>query len=312
MIRTFAVAGDAGGITHDPATGLTHHTPPPQETSRQQIDDAALSRWPVISSADIARVRPVSLCWSPIVRCNLPCRHCLDDTTVTEARKQARVVIAGVLANAGILGIDISGGEPLLLRDLPDLARRITAGGTTAVSVTTNGWHLKRRAGELAETVDAIRVSLDGPTPAIHDSHRARGSFTRACAGIRAAVDTGLPVQVQFVLMHANQDHLQAMVDLAADLGAGGLTVLQMLPIGAGAALADIEMLSDDTAEQLVDALEEPDGFRLRLRRRGADAGGFTVVRADGRVWRNDPAGHAITSLHLLSSPADLNHEVAR
>lgn len=80
----------------------------------------------------------------------------------------------GVLAAAGVLGVDISGGEPLLLRDLPALARRITACARTAVSVTTNGWHLARRAENLAEALDAVRISLDGPDEASHDRCRSR------------------------------------------------------------------------------------------------------------------------------------------
>jgi hypothetical protein len=43
----------------------------------------------------------------------------MDDTSVPEAGADSRAAIAGVLAASGLLGVDISGGEPLLLRDLP-------------------------------------------------------------------------------------------------------------------------------------------------------------------------------------------------
>lgn len=311
MIRTFA-ADDAAGIIHDPATGFHHRPPWRPGAGRQVLDDTNLHQWPTVGSADISRSTPVSLCWSPLVRCNLSCPHCLDDTTVTERGAADRATIAATLAASGVLGIDISGGEPLLLRDLPDLARRITAGGTTAVSVTTNGWHLARQVDRLTGAIDAVRVSMDGPTATAHDAHRGPDSFRRACYGIRAAVAAGLPVQLQFVLMSANQHHLPAMIDLAADLEAGGLTVLQMLPIGTGAVLANTQMLTDDTAQQRVDALTTPPGFRLRLRRRAADAGSFTVIRADGRVWRNDPHGQGITRLGPLTTAAELTCDGAR
>lgn len=217
----------------------------------------------------------------------------------------------GLLAGRNVLvtaptSSGISGGEPLLLRDLPDLARRVAAGGGTAVSVTTNGWHLARRAGEIAGAVDAVRVSFDGPDQTRHDRLRGDGSFRRAAGGVREAVRVGLPVQLQTVLMSTTRTHAQAVVDLAVALGAGGVTFLQMLPIGAGTALAAEQSLPDEVAQDAVAALDTPTGFRLRLRLRDADAAGFTVVRADGWVWRNDAGAAGIARLHPLREPADL------
>lgn len=301
MRRTYAADGD---LVHDPATGLTHRAPNPAPAGRVHREQTEVSGWPVVAPAELHRVMPVSVCWSPIVRCNLHCPHCLDDTTVPELDTTGRDHIAGVLGAAGVLGVDISGGEPLLLRDLPALARRIAAGARTAVSVTTNGWHLARRAEDLADAVDAVRVSLDGPDEASHDRIRGAGSFTRAREGIRAAVAAGIPLQIQMVLMASNYATAQQMVDLAADLGAGGVTFLQMLPIGAGARLP-AEMLTDPAAICLLAQLQVPDGLRIRLRTR-ASAGGFTVVRADGRVWRNDQRALRIDGVQPLTTAADL------
>lgn len=291
-------------LVHDPATGLTHRSPQPAAAGRLCWDDQEVATWPQVAPAEAGRAMPVSVCWSPIVRCNLHCPHCLDDTSVPGLGPAERAQIAAVLADAGLLGVDISGGEPLLLKDLPTLARRITTTGHAVVSVTTNGWHLKRRADELADAVDAIRVSLDGPDAASHDRVRGAGSLSRACAGITAAVAAGVPVQVQTVLMAGNHTTAQRIVDLAVSLGAGGVTFLQMLPIGAGARLRQ-EMLTDQAAADLVGRLRVPDGLRLRLRTRTA-ADGFTIVRADGRVWRNRDAAQRIDRLHVLRRPEEL------
>jgi len=200
--------------------------------------------------------------------------------------------------------VDISGGEPLLLRDLTALAQRVTGGGRTVVSVTTNGWHLTRRAEELTRAVDAIRVSLDGPDETSHDRIRGAGSFAHAQDGIRATIAAGIPLQIHTVLMTGNHASAQQMVDLADSLGAGGITFLQMLPIGAGLRLP-YEMLTDPAAIHLLARLRVPEGLRIRLRTRVA-AGGFTIVRADGRVWRNDEGSLHIDSLRPLTSVADL------
>jgi len=87
-----------GYVVHDPATGLTHHAPDPQAPGRVIISDAAVATWPAVAPADLNRSAPVSVCWSPIVRCNLHCPQCLDDTTVPELDGAGRRRIAGVLA----------------------------------------------------------------------------------------------------------------------------------------------------------------------------------------------------------------------
>lgn len=301
MSRVYAADGH---LVHDPATGLTHHAPEPLPAGRLKLKQIQVNSWPVITTSDLDRTMPVSLCWSPIVRCNLQCPQCLDDTSVLELDVTGRGRIAAVLAASGVLGVDISGGEPLLLRDLAALARRVVAGGGTAISVTTNGWHLTRRAEELAEAVDAIRVSLDGPDEPSHDRIRGTGSFARAQDGIQAAVAVGIPLQIQTVLMASNHANSQRMVDLADSLGVGGVTFLQLLPIGAGRRLRN-EMLTDPAAIHLMAELRVPEELRIRLRTRAA-AGGFTVVRADGRVWRNDERALHIDGLRPLTTVADL------
>lgn len=301
MRRTF---GAHGRLVHDPATGLTHLSPRPMQSGRPTLEDQDVVTWAIAAPAEQDRATPLSLCWSPLVRCNLHCPQCLDDTNVAEAGREARRRIAGVLAEADVLGVDISGGEPLLLRDLADLARTVMAGGKAAVSVTTNGWHLASRAEELTEVIDAIRVSLDGPDPESHDKIRGEGSFAHAIDGIRVANACGLTVQAQMVLMASTKAYAQRMVDLAVDLGAGGMTFLQMLPIGAGADLTD-QILSDAEATDILSNLDAPPELRVRLRTREA-ASGFTVVRADGRVWRNSPGATQIAGLSPLHQPIDL------
>jgi len=184
------------------------------------------------------------------------------------------------------------------------LAGCLAAGGL-AVSVTTNGWLLTRRAAELAGRVDAIRVSLDGPDPRAHDALRGQGSFSRAIVGIAASRAAGIPVQVQSVLMATTASRAQDVVNLAAQTGATGVTFLQMLPLGRGQELASRQMLTDQDATELVTSLRVPEEVDVRLRTREA-ADGFTVIRADGQVWRNAPGALAISPARPLARLQDL------
>jgi sulfatase maturation enzyme AslB (radical SAM superfamily) len=304
--RTVAAGRCADGrIAHDPLTGLTHRARPDLPLGRVHVDKTELAAWPVIHPGDVQHIVPVSVCWSPIVRCNLACPHCLDDKAVPALARDDRRRVAGVLAASPVLGVDISGGEPLLLRDLAELVDILVDGGC-AVSVTTNGWHLARRAEALAGRVDAIRVSLDGPDAERHDRWRGAGSFARAVAGIRAAVACGVPTQIQTVLLRSTAlGGAQSMLDLAGALGVHGVTFLQMLPLGGGATLAETEQLSDHEAHDLIATLTVPPAVGVRLRTRES-AGGFTVIRADGQVWRNQPGATHITTLRPLHRIEDL------
>jgi len=307
--RTFRLAADGDrAVVHDPCTGLTHlafEQLADQPGGRVRLDDAEVGAWPVVHPANLNWSAPVSVCWSPVVRCNLACPHCLDDKTLAEAGSQQRGAVAEALAGSGVLGVDLSGGEPLLLGDLAALADRMTSAGIV-VSVTTNGWHLGGRTPDLSGHVDAVRVSLDGHTPATHDGWRGAGSFARAVEGIRTALAHGVPVQIQMVLMASTVLSAQPLIDLAAGLGVHGLTLLQMLPIGEGRHLAGSEALSDAAARRIVAELDVPGPLRVRLRERDA-ADGFTVVRADTSVWRNSAGATTIHRDRPLRDPNDLS-----
>jgi MoaA/NifB/PqqE/SkfB family radical SAM enzyme len=306
--RTFATAvHDRIRLVYDPLTGLTHRVDNKDIALRIGVDSLNpddVTTWPVVHPGEVRRGMPISLCWSPLVRCNLDCPHCLDDKAVPELARDGRRRVARILADARLLGVDISGGEPLLLRELPELIDILGAGGC-AVSITTNGTHLARRADALAGRVDAIRVSLDGPDRQHHDRWRGAGSFERAVSGIRACVAHAIPTQIQAVLMRSTAHTAHAMVELAGRLGVRGVTFLQMLPIGEGAGLADAEELSDTEARDLVADLPASTEVSVRLRTRDA-AGGFTVVRADGQVWRNQPGARRISPLRPLQAVEDL------
>ncbi|GII97554.1 radical SAM protein [Sinosporangium siamense] len=305
-VRVFAAA-TLGQIplVYDPATELTHMPGRNVPAGRVMLDDEEVAGWHTIAQRQVNTRIPFNLCWSPLVRCNLHCPQCLDDKTLSESGATERERIADVLATSDVLGHDISGGEPLLLQSLPQLLK-VLSSHRAAVSCTTNGWHLERRAEELAPVLDAIRVSFDGPDAASHDHWRGTGSFKRAVAGVRAAVTHGVPVQLHTVLMQSTAHRAQSVADLAADLGAVGVTFLQMLPIGDGAGLAASELVEDADALRIVRSVQPPHGLRVRLRTREL-AEGFTVIRADGQVYHNVRGATGIHAIRPLVTAADLH-----
>jgi len=288
MIRVFAAASGLDGILHDPATGATHYHPDRRpgadHAGRQLLDDHRLP----VGAVDLERPIPVSVRW----RLRVPATSGIGN------RADAWQRVAGILADAGVLGVEIGGGDPILLAGLPGLARRITAGGRAVVSLTTTGRHLSGRADMLAGAVDAVRVTLDGPAVDPHRLHHHPGSLRHTMEGIRAAVNAGLPVHL-YSRTIATRDRVQTLINLAAQTGAGGLTLLP--PFAGDTVGTGHHVLSDD---ERVTALAIPAGFRLRLHDR-ARLASVTVIAGD-HIRRIDADGTTVIPSRPLHTVADL------
>jgi cyclic pyranopterin phosphate synthase len=159
-------------------------------------------------------------------RCNLRCSYCmpreafgagyrfLDRDELLSFEEIVRV--ASAFARAGVRKLRLTGGEPLLRRELPSLVRRLVAvPGIEEVALTTNGWLLARHAAALADAgLHRVTVSLDSLDPRVLEQ---MGGGTRGpqrvLAGIDAAVEAGLqPVKVNMVVRRrVNEDCVVAM-----------------------------------------------------------------------------------------------------
>jgi len=176
-------------------------------------------------------------------RCNLACAHCYLDAKVlkegavdelgTEDLKRVLGEIAEVGPEAMVV---LTGGEPMLRRDLPDLARHASGLGLMVV-VGTNGMLLRPdRIRELQEAgVAGIGISVDSLTPQIHDEFRGKkGAWTKTMQGIDACVEAGMPFQIHFSATDETADEIDDMVDFARDAGAMVLNVFFMVCTGRG------------------------------------------------------------------------------
>jgi len=142
-------------------------------------------------------------------RCNMRCVFCdwwKNSRPELPTEKALKAIDA--VCNLGVAFFDLSGGEPLLRKDLFLLARRAASHGCL-VSMNTNGTLMTRnRASEVADCFDVVVVSLDGPRE-IHDKIRGvPGTFDRAVEAIRLLKAHGVRVGVNSVATPWNIDIL--------------------------------------------------------------------------------------------------------
>lgn len=120
--------------------------------------------------------------------------------------------------------ISFTGGEPLLHREIAEFVLYAKRQGRLC-TLTTNGWLLEQRAGELCQAgLDLLVVSVDGP-PEIHDRIRGNGSFERLLAGLKAVLaQPNRPITfVTMSISDLNDNQLIQMYDLARSWGVDGI-----------------------------------------------------------------------------------------
>ncbi len=158
--------------------------------------------------------------WNLIRRCNLNCLHCYSiSADVDFPGELSTAEVFGVmddLRRFGVPALILSGGEPLLRKDLFEIAARAKQlGFTTALS--TNGTLIDLPLAErIASTgFDYVGISLDG----VGDTHdrfrRKQGAFDASLCGLRLCRDMGVKVGLRFTLTQANAADLPALLDLA-------------------------------------------------------------------------------------------------
>jgi radical SAM protein with 4Fe4S-binding SPASM domain len=218
-------------------------------------------------------------------RCQLHCRHCctnsgqpLDD----ELSAAELLSIIDQVCRMGIPNLVISGGEPLLRRELPDLLEHATRLGFK-VTLLTNGLLITEGfARSLAAWGVRVKVSLDGATAATHEYLRGPGTFDETLGALRRLVAVGAAeLAVHYTVHRGNLHELQAVPALLGELGVQNLVVGTIKP--SGRALLNGQLLISPRmvpyVQQRVGALKGSKEIRIQhLSDKGWDGFGCPAV----------------------------------
>ena len=168
-------------------------------------------------------------------KCNFRCPYCMpieifgedyqyspksDVLTFEEIER-----LAGLFARCGAEKIRLTGGEPLLRRDLPILVKMLAAiPGIKDIALTTNAWFLPQHAVKLkAAGLCRVTVSLDSLDDQVFQKMNGRGyGVARVLEGIDAAIAAGLmPIKVNVVVKRGDNDH--TLLDLVRRFKGSGV-----------------------------------------------------------------------------------------
>ncbi|HED17805.1 MAG TPA: GTP 3',8-cyclase MoaA [Gammaproteobacteria bacterium] len=173
-------------------------------------------------------------------RCDLRCFYCLpkgykdftEPDTWLNFDEMERVIAA--FTELGTRRIRLTGGEPLVRKNLPELAQRLASlPGLDDLSLSTNATQLGKHAQALRHAgVSRINVSLDSLQPERFRSITG-GKLEKVLSGIKAARDAGLaPIKINMVVMKGvNDDEVEDMVAFCLEHGLT-LRFIETMPMG--------------------------------------------------------------------------------
>lgn len=161
--------------------------------------------------------------------CNCRCVMC-DIWQRTDARQLAAATLERhreSIMQLGVRQVVFTGGEPLLHGELPlvaDFFRSLNV----RITLLTSGLLLEKRASLVAEGVDEVIVSLDGPAP-VHDTiRRIPRGFATIAKGIGAVrrLRTAMPIACRTTIQRQNHTYLRETVETALELGLNSISFL--------------------------------------------------------------------------------------
>jgi len=174
-------------------------------------------------------------------RCDFRCVYCMAEDMTFLPKKDVLSfeeveAIAGAFIARGTTRIRLTGGEPLVRRDIMSLVRSLgnrIGTGLEELTLTTNGSQLAKHAeGLFAAGVRRINVSLDTLDADRFRQITRRGRIEDVLAGIEAAQKAGLAIKINMVAMRGvNDDEIEPMMDWAHGKGMG-LTLIEGMPLG--------------------------------------------------------------------------------
>ena len=172
-------------------------------------------------------------------RCDFRCVYCMSEEMQFVPRKELLTIeemtdIAGVFVELGVSKIRITGGEPLIRRNIIELFNKLgTLNQLDELTLTTNGSQLREYAPLLVKAgVKRINISLDSLRPGRFRALTRTGKLENVLQGIDSAIHAGLKVKLNSVILkQRNSDEILDLVDYALNKKLD-ISFIEEMPLG--------------------------------------------------------------------------------
>jgi len=195
--------------------------------------------------------RPV-IVWNITKACNLKCVHCYahatEQGTSDELTTEEGFRLIDDLAAFGAPVMLFSGGEPLVRKDLPDLAAYAVDKGMRAV-ISTNGTLIDGKTARNLKKIGLsyVGISLDGLEPVNDHFRGVKGAFSKAIEGIRNCQAAGIKVGLRFTMNKQNVKEIPGIFDLLEEMDIPRICFYHLVYAGRGSALLADDLSHEET-----------------------------------------------------------------
>lgn len=182
---------------------------------------------------------PLYATWDITNYCNLNCIFCSASSKCYKGiiDNETTFEIAYKLISIGIKYISIRGGEPMIVKQLPEIVNLFIK-NDIFVEIVSNGTGFNKEFFDKIKICNKdmlrIKISLDSPIQEENDKIRGRGSFENAIASMENCNKYGWNYRIQMVVVNSNKDKITQMYDLAKEKGAISFGIYLVLPFGRG------------------------------------------------------------------------------
>ena len=195
---------------------------------------------------------PFQVVWNITRACNLKCVHCYESAGARdpdELTTEQAIRGIDILADAGVLILAFSGGEPTIRPGILQLIKHSSDRGMfTAVATNALLFAQRKKVKEFKKAgLQFAQISLDGYRPETHDSFRGvRGAFEKTVNGIKNCVAEDLFVEMATTATQHNIKEIPALIDFAAKLGVDWFMLYNFIPTGRGLDIVDSDLTPDE------------------------------------------------------------------
>lgn len=200
-------------------------------------------------------------------KCNLRCVYCMPEEGLPWLRREELLsyeeiaAIVSAMAPMGLRKLRITGGEPLVRKDLPRLVRMLAAiPGIEDIALSTNAVLLEESAAELRDAgVQRLNISLDSLKPDRIDAiSRRPGSAERVLRGLAAAEKAGFsPIKINCVVMRGrNDDEVEDFAAITRDRP-WHIRFIEVMPTGENLPVSADEFVPADEVLGRIGRIEE-------------------------------------------------------
>jgi MoaA/NifB/PqqE/SkfB family radical SAM enzyme len=226
----------SGGPNEGPITFTAgHHFSPAGDIDLCELAEAATA--------------PLSVIVQVTKRCDFGCVFCSETLMMPDPTLDQLDAVRVNLA--GVQRVFLSGGEPLLRRDLPEIVDMFSG---FILGLPTNATRGMATAPLLAGKVAFVNVGFDGPRAIFS---KVRGDYDKAMTGLRAFIAAGLPVSLSAVVLRSTLHALPYLYQIADVLDCGKLKLILPLRKGNALGLAEREFITVDEAHDAFGRLTE-------------------------------------------------------